>query len=389
MNHSTIRPVAVAALALAGLVTPAAGTAQDLPWQAGAGLGFETYHFGDARAAGVSSISLFTLPIAVSSEVGRGVLLEVNTAFASGSLARPDGTSSSLAGLTDTELRASLPIERNGTTFTVTAVGVLPTGRATQSAEEADVAGAIAADLLPFRISNWGSGGGVALAGSVARPVGDFNLGASAGYRVAGEFEPLDEVAFGYRPGNELRLRFAADRNIGEDRKASAHLTIFRYGDDQFEGENLFQSGTRIQLVTSYAFPALGGASAVVYGGVLHRAQGSQLLTGVSGVDPNAPSQTLLLMGSGARMPMGFGTLLPSVDLRLFRREDGVGQGYVISAGAAAERAVAEGAIGGRGLILVPTVRARFGNLMVGEGVSSGFTGAELGFTVRFGDSTR
>lgn len=376
-------------LALAAAL-PAAAAAQEPGWQAGAGASYETYHFGDAQTAGIESLSLFAIPLAARVRVGRVVRVGLNGSYARGTLADATGESHTLSGFTDSELTIDVPIERGATTVTLTGMAIVPTGKATQTAEEAIVAGAMAAELLPFSITNWGSGGGAALAASVARRFGETGLGASVGYRATSEFEPLDGESFGYRPGNELRVRVAADRTIGGSRKASLALTMFRYGDDRFEGQNLFQSGTRLQALASYAFPVGYGSAAVLYAGALHRTSGSVLTTFPGGgVDPNAPSQTLLLFGGGTRAQSRIGVLVPSTDLRLFRREDGIGQGYLYGLGLGIELPLVRAADGTPAATLIPSVKGRLGNLMMAEDASTRVTGAELGLTLRFGGAAR
>jgi hypothetical protein len=376
-------------LALAA-VLPAAAAAQESGWLAGAGTSYETYHFGDAQTAGIESLSLFVVPLAAQIPLGRVVSVGMNGSYARGTLADGAGETHTLSGFTDSELTLNVPIERGGTTVTLTGMAILPTGKATQTAEEAIVAGAMAAELLPFSITNWGSGAGAALAASVAQRFGEVGLGASVGYRATSEFEPLDGESFGYRPGNELRVRLAADRTIGGSRKASLSLTMFRYGNDRFEGQNLFQSGTRLQALASYAFPVGYGNAAVLYAGALHRSEGSLLTTlPGDGADPNAPSQTLLLFGGGARAPSRLGVLVPTTDLRLFRREDGIGQGYLYGLGLGVEFPLARAADGTPAATLIPSVKGRLGNLKMAEDASSGVTGAEIGLTLRFGGAAR
>ena len=77
-------------------------------------------------------------------------------------------------------------------------------------------------------------------------------------------------------------------------------------------------------------------------------------------------------------MPMGRAVFLPGVDARVFRSADGVGQGYATGAGAAMELPLG-------GITLVPWVRGRFGNVIAREDAESGFSGWDVGLTLRFG----
>jgi hypothetical protein len=383
----------IAALSALGVGIPAAIHAQDVPWGAGAGIGFERYDFADAGEVGIESLSLRTVPLTAHLEPARWLSFDVAGAHAEGELVRADGTTSTISGFTDTELRFTIPIRGDRTSLSLTGVAILPTGIATQDEEEVAVAGIMAADLLPLRISNWGGGGGYALSAGAARSLGTVNLGFSAGYRIASEYDPLESGAFTFRPGNELRLRAAVDRNVRGKSKVSLHATLFSYGDDELEGNNLYTSGNRIQVVGSYAFPTGGGASAVAYGGMLHRARGSvvdPLRTGTLTTAADLPSQQLYLFGTSARMPLGRHRLLPTADVRLFRREDGVGQGYVLGLGSSAEVRLSGAssdfsAFAGSGVVLIPSVTVRFGELLVREGTESRFTGLDLGVGIRMG----
>jgi hypothetical protein len=382
-----------AALAVAAALIPGLAMGQGLPFGAGAGIAFERYEFDSAEDVGMDRLTLRTIPLAAHLEPARWLAFDVVGAHAEGELLRPDGTSSTISGFTDTELRVTVPIRSERASLSVTGVAILPTGIESQDANEAVVAGVMAADLLPLRITNWGGGGGYALSAAAARAFGTVNLGFSAGYRIASDYDPLESGAFTFRPGNELRLRAAVDRNVRGKSKVSLHATLFTYSEDQLDGANLYTSGNRVQLVGSYAFPLGFAGSAVTYAGVLHRAEGSvvdPLRTGTITTTADLPSQQLFLFGTGGRLPMGRHRLLPSVDVRLFRRDDGVGQGYVIGLGSSAEVRLSGmssdfTAFSGAGLVLVPSFTFRFGELLVREEAESRFTGLDLGLGIRVG----
>jgi hypothetical protein len=382
-THSIVmRCVAAAALLLLGLA-PGRAAAQS-PLQAGVGGGFESYVFADPEQVGIESISLVTVPFAAEARLGGRILLGAGGALARGTLMRPDGSESRLEGLTDTELRATL-LPFGGDRLSLTGVLLLATGESSLEPEEVEVAGAIAADLLPFRISNWGSGGGAAVAAAIAQPLGFVNAGVSVGYRMAGEFEPIDEPTAAYRPGNELRVQVALDRSFANGTKMALQGTLFTYQDDEFAGANLYRSGDRYQALASWAIPA-GSGSAVLYVGGLHRTESDANPDGedgLAGAFRPTPSQTLLMFGTAARIPMGGIRLLPVADVRLFRREDGIGQGWLAGAGASVEWPGGSG----RAAALVPSVRVRYGNLTVSDDAESTVTGIDVGVTLRLGES--
>jgi hypothetical protein len=336
---------------------------------------FEHYTFGDADAVGMRSISLLTAPFAIQPFGTRAISLQISGAWASGTVERSDGTVTTLSGPTDMEVRLSVSPKRF---ITVTSALLLPTGREKQTAEEADVAGIVAADLLPFRISNWGSGGGADVSASLTAPAGPLVIGVRAGYQVAREFEPLEGRTFAYRPGNQLYVRGAFDYNAGRTGKLSAHLTVQRFDNDQIDGQNLYRSGNRTQFIGSYAFAASRRTSAVVYAGAMHRDRAVVLTE-----EMQRPTQNLILAGGGVRLRAGGAVLTPSVDARVFRSEGGVGQGYLAGAGSAVEFRL------GGGTTIAPSARVRIGTVESGAGGSSGITGVEGGLAVRFGGARR
>lgn len=359
-------------VAAAGLLPgPALGplSAQVEEPAASGGPRFERFDFSDAEQVGVESLSLLTVPVTARAEIARRVTVELTGAFASAALGRPDGSESTLSGLTDTELTVSAPLA--GDAVVVTGVAVLPTGKASLDPDEAAVAGAIAADLLPFSITHWGTGGGVGGRVAVARPLGALGVGLSVGYLVAGEYEPRSDAPFRYRPGNSLEVNAVVDGSVGAAGKASLRLSARTYSDDELDERNLYSSGNRYEVLGSYAFALGARSSGIAYAGFLQREEGTYLIG-----SRTAPSQDLVVAGGSVRMPLSRLVVAPDVSLRIFRREDGIGQGYAASVGGAVEWPL------GRSL-LVPTARVRFGSVEVFEGRESGLLGAELGVSVR------
>lgn len=358
-------------LALAAAPRAAAQGGDGSPWTAGGGVRMERYGFGEAGAVGIDGVSLVTVPLWAEARVAGRVRVTLSGAFATATLRRADGSDASMSGLTDTELRVAVPVV--GEWMTVTGVAVLPTGRARLSAEEMEVAAVVASDLLPFAVSNWGSGGGIGANLSAARRFGAVGVGVAGGFRASREYQAFDADGPAYRPGDETFVRLAVDRSFGAG-KATLQASGHRFAHDQLGGGNLYRSGNRLQLIGSYAFAGGPRSSGVVYAGVLHRENGSSL----ADLSADLPAQDLYLVGAGARLARGRGALLPSVDGRIFRSADGVGQGYGVGVGASAE--VPAGAV-----VLVPSARLRLGSVLVREGAESPFTGMELGFTLRRG----
>jgi hypothetical protein len=359
----------------AGLLLTVVGLAAAVPAHAQAftavtGAFFETYEFLDPEAIGIERVSLWTLPFGAHAPVIDRVSVDLRGAVAAGSMMRTDGTEVTLTGLTDTELRANLEVVRE--ILTVSAALLLPTGQSTQSFEEAELAGIVAADLLPFRISNWGSGGGAGIVSSFAMPVGGFGVGLSAGYTMGQEFEPIADDELAYRPGDELRLRMVIDRNFGSSSKASLILGGQTYQDDELSGSGVFEPGDRFEAIGSFAFRSGGQSTAVVYGGFQHRSAGMLIEETLE-----TPAQDLFSIGAGFRIPRGITTLMPIADLRIFRRSDGVGQGHLASLGASAEWPAGP-------VVVLPTLRGRFGKALLWDGAESSVRGAEIGLGLRY-----
>jgi len=352
------------------IVAPCVARAQVTDPAAATGALFQSYTFKSADKVDLDKVSLLTVPISVRAVLGDRFDVTVNGAYASAKLTHANGQESSLSGLTDTEIRLTYALRQDH--IRLSAIALAPTGKEKLTADQLDVSGVIAADLLPFAISNWGTGGGIGVNAALAIPKSDAtSFGLSAGYAVARDFEPLDATTFAYRPGNQLQLHAAADHTIGSSMKGSLQLTYLHYSQDQADGANLYQAGDRLQGVGSLAFTAGTNSAGIVYAGYLRRQRGKY-----TDVVVVTPSQDLVYTGIGFRHPLGGDVLVPSVDVRVLGNEAGVEQGNTVTAGTGLELGVGP-------TTLVPAVRVRFGRLTVRSGQESAFTGLEFGLTLR------
>jgi hypothetical protein len=375
MRNSMIPSTLATCLAAVAALVPA--TAVPVVAQtAAAGAVVEWYRFATPEAARVRTIRLVSVPVAVQAPLAGPVHLAVSTAFAQASMEHDDGRSTNLSGPTDTSVR--LGVDVAGDRLGVAAIALLPTGSATLSADELEVAGLVAADLLPFRIHSWGTGG-AAGAGLTARlDHGSATLQVGASYLVAFEYEPLEANRFGYRPGDQLTGTLAVQQPMGARGRATVRAMVQHFRNDVIDGSSMFAPGNRGQLMASYAAAFGDDASAVVYVGGAYREDGLAL----HAFARNGPSQTLLLTGGGLRLPAGPAVFVPTVDVRLLRSGDGIGQGYLAGAGAAVELPAGP-------LVFTPALRGRFGNVTVRQGAESAITGLELALTARFGNTAR
>jgi hypothetical protein len=346
-------------------------TGAQITGMAGAtGVHFQSFTFASPDSVNIKRVSLLTIPVAARAQLAHNVDLSVDAAFATATLTRPGGPPEKLSGLTDTDVRLTYSLAADR--VRLSAIGLLPTGKSELTAVEMDLAGVVAADLLPFAISHWGSGGGLGMNAAFALPLNETtSFGVSGGYVVAREYSPLSQSTFAYRPGNQLQFRGVADRTFGSSAKASLQVTYMHFGQDQSAGANLYQAGDRLQGVGSLAFATGATGTGIVYLGYLRRQRGEY-----TSVVTMTPAQDLVYGGTAFRQPVGRAVLVPSIEIRVLGNEAGLDQGGNISGGAELELNV------GR-LVLVPSARVGFGTLTVSAGQKSGYANFEAGFTVR------
>lgn len=348
----------------------------------GGGPILQTYTFENTDAAGVESIQLITAPFAVAVPVLSNLAVSVSGAYARGAATSAEGQEVTLAGLTDTNIDVAFA---PGPDWLIVTAGVTaPTGHNTHTVGESLVAGIIAAELLPFAIKTWGSGGSVGGTVAATTQLGAWGVGLAGGYRLASEYEPLEAQAIGYRPGDQMQLRLAFDRNVGTSSTVSVLLGVQSFGSDQVGGAELFRSGARFEGVLTYAFPLGLRNSALLYGGVYHRANGAVLgqETALGGAT-DSPAQQLFMAGTSLRLPIGRrAALRPNADIRVFRAEDGASQGWVTSAGGTFDVRVA-GTRSGRRLVLAPSAQVRLGRVIVSDDLETGLFGWEAGVALR------
>lgn len=366
-----LAPARVAAL-VAAAVALAAGSASAQIENATVGgtLSFQGYSLDEAATLGVQNLRLISFRFAANAQVVDRLTLAVDGAWGKGSLGRASGTLD-VNGLTDTQLTLTYAPDLY---FKFSGILIAPTGKDTQTLQESIVAGALASDLFPFDIANWGTGGGAGVNASVARPLGPVGAGLAVGLIAGREFEPLEGGQFAYRPGMLLRIVAAVDATVAEASKASLQLSFHRYGKDQVNGDNLFQSGNRFQAMGSMAFPLGAVSSGIVYAGVTHR-QGGTLLAELPIAEESA-GQNLFLLGAGLRRPLGNAVLQPDAELRVLRRADSAGEGIDLGVGATLEFRGPSGTF-------APHARVHVGQLGVVAGNTGSLFGFEIGLTAR------
>ncbi|TVR59323.1 MAG: hypothetical protein EA422_15155 [Gemmatimonadales bacterium] len=341
----------------------------------GGGATFQTFRFSDADAVGIESITLLTTPFAAGVRLGSAVRIEASTTFAQGSLSRPGGEKTSVSGLTDTRIQLLTEVVPNR--LTVSGLVSLPTGAAEFTVEEVGLAGAVAADLLPFEISSWGSGGGVGGGVAFFQPAGSMGIGGSVGYTIPGEFNPVQDAEFRYRPGAALAIQGIVDYTLENRSRLALQFNWNRFSDDEVQGVNLFRSGDRLEMRGSWAFTAGAQGSGVAWAGYLHRSEGAFLDDLRS-----RPSQGLYFAGAGLRHSWGGMVVAPTAELRVQRRDDGTDQGTLAGAGLRVEIPAGD-------VLVIPRIQLRGGSVLIRDGVDSGVVGVEAGLALRFGGGGR
>ncbi|TFH55354.1 MAG: hypothetical protein E4G90_11915 [Gemmatimonadales bacterium] len=251
------------ALALATLVTPL--HAQFL----GPGAvtsGFEAQQFGFGPQFGVRSLRQWAIPLAAVVPVGR-VSVDIGSRYAETTLERPDGSSLTVRGFTDTQVRGAYVLGEDAVILTLLAN--LPTGAAGLSAPEYAVLAAASSSFLSFPVNAYGSGASLTGGIATALPVGAWNLGVAGSLRLSGDFTPFRDAdgGFRYQAGIETRARLGADRLIGSSR-LSIGLTFSTFSDDEFSSgagaTGVYRPGNRVIGEISWT-GAIGPVSVVGY----------------------------------------------------------------------------------------------------------------------------
>jgi hypothetical protein len=246
------------------------------------------------------------LPVFVTVPVNERLTFDVGTSFAR-TRVTSDGASSELSGLTDTQLRGNLTL---GSDFVVLTAGLtLPTGKSSVTLEQFRAAGLIGNDFLAFPISTMGTGlaftGGIAL----ARPFGDWNLGAGGAVRRAAGYEPfsIPGQTLRFQPGNEYRVRVGVDRAVRAGRVALG-LTYSAFGKDDVGG-SVYNTGNRLIAQGTYV-DAFSGHEVTFAAYNVFRGRGSYASGAPAGTENIAD-----LFGSIA-LNAGGAPIEPSVELR-------------------------------------------------------------------------
>jgi len=305
----------VRAAALAALLLPAPLLAQG-PVAAFAGV--EARGVSYQAGLGIKSVSEVAVPFAVVWPVSGRLSFDLGGRYATAS--RKDSASTvTLSGLTDIQVRGVYQVIPDIAVLTVSAN--LPTGKTKITDEQLLTAGAIASDLLPYPVANFGSGFNLTSGLALAVPVAGWALGVAGSYRLNGDFTPFADTTgcpvtngkagCSYKAGGEFRVRVGADRLIGQSR-LSLGFTYSSFGEDDFGSSPIFQSGKRYIGQGSWAFP-IGNVGLQLYAWDLYRSPGAQLISG----GLITQKRNVLAFGAAGSVQMGRNVLRPQVEYRI------------------------------------------------------------------------
>ncbi len=221
------------------------------------------------------TISQFGLPFAVIVPFSDRFTVDISSSYANSQAATTGLPTSSITGITDTQVRGNLMLGDNAAVITI---GVnLPSGQYKVPGGQQDAAGTIGNNFLIFPVTSMGNG--LAATGGVGfvKALGDWNLGVGASFRYSTAFDPyrLQNSVLRYTPGNEARLRVGVDRPVG-DGSFSMSLTYLKFGKDQADSTS-FATGDRVLAQSAFSFAMGGGSELLLSAWDLYRGSGQQL----------------------------------------------------------------------------------------------------------------
>lgn len=358
----TCRLFAIAAL-LGALAAPA--RAQGDPRTAVIGAPtFTGYAIGTGATR--RTVSQRTMPLVLLLPFSERFSMDVSTAFATSVAEGAGFPTSTITGLTDTQLRGNLGL---GDNMLLTLGLNLPTGRYSIPEAEQEAAGQIGNDFLNYAVSSMGNGLGVTGGFAYARPIGDWNLGLGGSVRKATEFAAfsVDSLDYRFTPADELRMRVGLDRPLG-DGQVDLGLSYSTFGQDVAD-TTAVSTGDRLTLTSSMYFP-VGTVDVFVSVWDLVRFSGQQ----VGGV---APPENVFNFNTGLSFEWGRVLVQPNLETRLWM-VDGSKAGNLVNLGV-------RGRVGFGALGVYPSVGLSTGTLFsTTDGSETRLTGFRGSLTVRW-----
>jgi hypothetical protein len=278
-----------------------------------------TFGSGDGKR----TVSQFALPVVVVLPFGERLSVDVSTAFATSSVTLGDSTTSEIAGLTDTQIRANFRLASDQVLLTA---GLnIPTGQYGVPVDEQEAAGQIGNDFLYYPISSMGNGLAATAGVAYARPMGAWNVGVGASARVSTEFAAFEDdtdAEVRFTPADEYRLQLNTDRPVG-DGAVSLGLTYSAFGSDLASGTT-YSTGDRLIATAGWNFPWKGN-DVFLSAWNLYRLEG-EILTA------DAPAENVFNISGAVSIPVREYLVQPSVETRLWQ-VGGVRAGRLVNLG--------------------------------------------------------
>lgn len=201
--------------------------------------GFDYQRYGFDKTYVTQSASQWSLPVVLVAPLGRQASVDFTTHYAHTEF-ESNGTVS-YSGLTDTQLRLLYTIGQQRAVASL--LLNLPTGKHSFPATQFAVATAISSNYLSFPVNSLGSGFGLTTGLAYAVPAGAWNIGLAGSVRYQASYRPFTSDTFDYNPGLEGRIRFGADRLIGQRSRILFGETFSTFSTDQFSGTGAIVSG--------------------------------------------------------------------------------------------------------------------------------------------------
>lgn len=333
-------------LALALVLAPLVAVAQERAAQGGAEIRSVSYSTGPTK-----TVSEIAFPVGVLFPVSPRLSLDAGAFGVSAQVTDSAGNKTTLSGLTDVLLRGIYQLKPDAAVLTVSVN--LPTGQKTISANQVIVASAVASDLVPFPVVSFGSGFSVTTGVALAAPVGPWALGFAGSFRYNGSYQPLSDTGLTMKPGAETRLRFGADRIVGQGR-LSLGLTYSTFANDEV-GTDLRRPGARYIPQASLSLPVGTNNSLALYSWDVYRTLTDTTLS--------ASFVNTLTAGALLNFRMGRNSFRPQLE---YRASSGLTQGHLLALIARYQMAL------GDKLVLIPGARLDLGGLTIPPGTSSG-----------------
>ena len=264
-----------------------------------------TAQFVSYTVAGQTT-SQIAIPMLAIVPITGSFSVDVATAFAS-TQSTVGSASSSLSGLTDTQVRGNYAF---GSGNVVLTLGLnVPTGKSSLSGAEIAPAQAIGIDVYTYPVSAYGSGLAGTLGVAVAGTAGDWELGAGASMRKSSEFQPVSASTVKFTPGDEYRVRVGGQRAMGEGRLGLG-LIVSAFGTPKVSSATTLSTGARAVVQAVYTRP-MGSNELFVALWNLYTGSGKQIAA-----DADASNIVNLSLAYGIHK--GELTYEPNLEVRIF-----------------------------------------------------------------------